>query len=30
VAAEPVERDGSRERWREYQQRGFELRKFDA
>lgn len=30
VAAEPAERAGSRERWREYQQLGFELRKFDA
>lgn len=29
VAAEPVERDGSRLRWREYQQRGFEVHKFD-
>lgn len=29
VAAEPAERDGSRVRWREYQQRGFELHKFD-
>jgi DNA polymerase-3 subunit chi len=29
VAAEPTARDGSRERWREYQQRGFELHKFD-
>lgn len=27
VAAEPAERDGSRLRWREYQQRGFELHK---
>jgi len=30
VAAEPAERDGSRERWREYQRQGFALRKFDA
>lgn len=29
VAADPTERDGSRARWREYQQRGLELRKFD-
>lgn len=29
VAADPAERDGSRTRWREYQQRGLELRKFD-
>jgi DNA polymerase-3 subunit chi len=29
VAAEPAARDGSRERWREYQRRGFELHKFD-
>ena len=29
VAADPAERDGSRQRWREYQQRGFELHKFD-
>ena len=29
VAADPAERDGSRERWREYQRRGFELKKFD-
>jgi DNA polymerase-3 subunit chi len=29
VAADPAERDGSRTRWREYQQRGFELHKFD-
>ena len=29
VAAEPAEREGSRERWREYQRRGFELKKFD-
>lgn len=29
VAAEPAERDGSRRRWREYQVRGFEVRKFD-
>jgi DNA polymerase III subunit chi len=29
VAADPAERDGSRVRWREYQQRGFELNKFD-
>ena len=27
VAADPAERDGSRLRWREYQQRGFELHK---
>jgi len=29
VAADPAERDGSRERWREYRRRGFELRKLD-
>lgn len=29
VAADPAERAGSRERWREYQRRGFELKKFD-
>lgn len=29
VAADPDERDGSRERWREYQRRGFELHKND-
>ena len=29
VAADPAERDGSRTRWREYQQRGFELHKYD-
>lgn len=29
VAADPAARDGSRRRWREYQQRGFELGKFD-
>jgi len=29
VAAEPSEREGSRERWREYHQRGFQLRKLD-
>jgi DNA polymerase-3 subunit chi len=29
VAADPAARDGSRERWREYQRRGFELHKFD-
>ncbi|WP_158883063.1 DNA polymerase III subunit chi [Rhodanobacter sp. L36] len=29
VAADPAERDGSRLRWREYQQRGFELHKND-
>ena len=29
VAADPAERDGSRVRWREYQQRGFELHKND-
>jgi DNA polymerase-3 subunit chi len=29
VAADPAVRDGSRERWREYQRRGFELKKFD-
>ncbi|HEY0199223.1 MAG TPA: DNA polymerase III subunit chi [Rhodanobacter sp.] len=29
VAADPAERDGSRIRWREYQQQGFELHKFD-
>jgi DNA polymerase-3 subunit chi len=29
VAADEAERTGSRERWREYQQRGFQLAKFD-
>jgi DNA polymerase III subunit chi len=29
VAADVVEREGSRERWREYQRRGFEVNKFD-
>ena len=29
VAAEPDARTGSRDRWREYQQRGFQLAKFD-
>jgi len=29
VAADPAERDGSRERWREYQRRDFELHKND-
>jgi DNA polymerase-3 subunit chi len=29
VAADPAERDGSRVRWREYQQMGLELHKFD-
>ncbi len=29
VAAEKSERDGSRTRWREYQQRGVELKKYD-
>jgi DNA polymerase-3 subunit chi len=29
VAADPAERDGSRVRWREYQQKGFELHNFD-
>lgn len=29
VAAEATEREGSRLRWREYQQRGYALRKFD-
>ncbi len=29
IAAHPAERDGSRVRWREYQHRGFELRKID-
>ncbi|HEX8777687.1 MAG TPA: DNA polymerase III subunit chi [Rhodanobacter sp.] len=29
VAAAPAERDGSRERWREYQRRGFEIAKHD-
>jgi DNA polymerase-3 subunit chi len=29
VSAEESDRAGSRQRWREYQQRGFELRKFD-
>lgn len=29
VPAEPDARDGSRQRWREYQQAGFEVNKFD-
>ena len=29
VPADPAAREGSRTRWREYQQRGFELKKFD-
>jgi len=29
VAADPAAREGSRERWREYQRLGFELHKFD-
>jgi len=29
VAADPAEREGSRKRWRTYQQAGFELKKFD-
>lgn len=29
VAANPEEREGSRKRWREYQQRGIELKKHD-
>jgi DNA polymerase-3 subunit chi len=29
VAADPAERDGSRVRWSEYKQRGFEVNKFD-
>jgi DNA polymerase-3 subunit chi len=29
VPADPAARDGSRKRWREYQSRGFEVRKFD-
>ncbi len=29
VAADPAEREGSRRRWKEYQSRRFELRKFD-
>lgn len=29
VAADPAERTGSRERWRDYQQRGLQLAKFD-
>ena len=29
VAADPAERDGSRKRWREYQQRGYALEKHD-
>lgn len=29
VPADPSERDGSRQRWREYQQAGFEVGKFD-
>lgn len=29
VAADPAERDGSRQRWKEYQQRGYELSKHE-
>ncbi|WP_049623889.1 DNA polymerase III subunit chi [Frateuria defendens] len=29
VAADPAERDGSRLRWRDYQQRGYAVSKFD-
>jgi DNA polymerase-3 subunit chi len=29
VPADPAARDGSRARWRAYQQRGYEVRKFD-
>ncbi len=29
VAADPAEREGSRVRWKEYQSRGYPLRKFD-
>ena len=29
IAADPAEREGSRTRWREYQQRGIELKKYD-
>ena len=29
VAADPAERDGSRQRWAEYRKRGFDVRKFD-
>ncbi|HEX5306194.1 MAG TPA: DNA polymerase III subunit chi [Dyella sp.] len=29
VAADPAEREGSRERWREYARLGFEVNKFD-
>lgn len=29
IAADPAEREGSRTRWRTYQQAGFELKKFD-
>jgi DNA polymerase-3 subunit chi len=29
VAADPAEREGSRVRWRQYRQAGFEVRKFD-
>ncbi|PWK88522.1 DNA polymerase III chi subunit [Fulvimonas soli] len=29
VAADPAEREGSRRRWRDYQQRGFQVAKFD-
>lgn len=29
VPADPAERDGARQRWREYQQRGLEVLKFD-
>jgi DNA polymerase-3 subunit chi len=30
VPADPGEREGARRRWREYQQRGFEVGKFDV
>ncbi|NII12081.1 DNA polymerase III subunit chi [Oleiagrimonas sp. C23AA] len=29
VAADPAEREGSRQRWRQYKQRGFEIAKHD-
>ncbi|HWS25110.1 MAG TPA: DNA polymerase III subunit chi [Xanthomonadales bacterium] len=29
VAADPAEREGSRQRWAEYRRRGFDVRKFD-
>jgi len=29
VAADPAEREGSRQRWAEYRRRGFEVQKFD-